>query len=295
MPGAVASRDGIVQILVGGAEQTAIQLVCLLGPFFLVGLLLHGLERLVQRHLSRHFGWGSILWTGWLGTPVHETSHALLCLVFGHRIEEMALFKPDRESGRMGYVRHSWNPGNPYAVVGNFFIGVAPLAGGALVLYLFLWIFFPDAARGALDAAGMAEAIARGAFLEAGRSLFGMVTGVLGGIFTPAAFGHWKLWVFLYLVLCVGSHLAPSLQDYRGARRGALVLLLLLLAGNLVFLVLGGKEGVLMASGARVLGPALALFFLAAVLNSAIAVLVLGFTGLLDLIRGNAPWGKGGG
>ncbi|MHC4779857.1 MAG: hypothetical protein ACYTFG_14880, partial [Planctomycetota bacterium] len=138
-------------VLIGGLRETAMQVVYLLCPFILVGLVLHGLERLVQRSLARHFGWGSILWTGWLGTPIHELSHAALCLLFGHRIEEMALFKPDKETGRMGYVNHSWNPGNPYAVAGNFFIGIAPLAGGAVVLFFFLWLFFPAAAKGAVS------------------------------------------------------------------------------------------------------------------------------------------------
>ena len=53
----------------GGIVQTLYQLVYVALPLFLVALLLHELERAVQQRLSSRFGWTSILWTGWLGTP----------------------------------------------------------------------------------------------------------------------------------------------------------------------------------------------------------------------------------
>lgn len=277
--------EALVAVFLGGLRDVLFQILYLLAPFFLVGLFLHGVERLVQRNLSRYFGWGSVLWTGWLGTPVHELSHAAACLLFFHRIDEMALFRPDRDSGRMGYVRHSWNPSNPYAVAGNFPIGTAPLLGGAAVLTLFLWLFFPAAARDALSSTAIMDAFAREDFLRAFSAVVNLVGTVLGKLTTPAALGSWGLWVFLYLVLCVGSHLAPSPQDYKGAGRGALAALLLLVAANWIFLFAGGEPGRLLQIGARVLGPAFALFLIAAVLNSGVAVLVLGVTGALDLIR----------
>ncbi|MHC5038887.1 MAG: hypothetical protein ACYTHM_16375 [Planctomycetota bacterium] len=280
-------------VLFGGIRETGFQVIGLLFPFFLVGLILHGLERAVQKSLARHFGWGSILWTGWLGTPVHELSHAFLCLVFAHRIEEMALFKPDKESGRMGYVKHSWNPQNPYAVVGNFFIGIAPLVGGALVLFLFLWVFFPAAARGAVSGSGIMASLAGGDLFGAGQSVARMVSGVLRHVVTGPNLASWQFWVFLYLVLCVGSHLAPSPADYRGASRGAIVLLLLLLGFNWAFLAFGGEPGGLVHISIRLLGPALALFILAAVLNGGIALLVLGFAAGLDWVKGSGGGAKG--
>jgi hypothetical protein len=273
------------EVLIGGLKETVLQVLYLLCPFLLVGLILHGLERLVQRCLARHFGWGSILWTGWLGTPVHEMSHAALCLVFGHRIEEMALFKPDRQTGRMGYVNHSWNPANPYAVAGNFFIGIAPLVGGALVLFLFLWIFYPEAARGTVSETRLLNALSAGAFLPAGKAVLSIVTSVLGNVVTTSHLATWQFWLFLYLVLCVGSHLAPSPADYRGARRGALLLLVLLLGFNWAFLAFGGEPGWVTQACTRLLGPALALFVIALVLNSLVALLVFLFTGALDLLR----------
>ena len=99
-------------------------------------MVIHWFEQIIQRRLSTRFGWNSVLWTGWLGTPIHESSHLLMCPVFRHRIDEVAFFEPDRKSGRLGYVRHSFHQGNWFEEMGNLFIGIAPLMGGSLVLLI---------------------------------------------------------------------------------------------------------------------------------------------------------------
>ncbi len=250
----------------GGLTQTVCQLLYLVGPLFLLGLLLHRLESLVQGRLSRRFGWNSILWTGWLGTPVHELSHAAFCVAFRHRIVRMALFEPDPVSRRLGYVHHAFNPKSRFQVAGNFFIGTAPLAGGALALYGLLWLFDPDAARQALSAGAHAPALAGGDLLAAARVVWDQTFGLISRVMNVEHLGSVPFWLFMYLVLCVGSHLAPSRADYRGTGKGGLIVLGTLLAFNVLFLALGGGAGRVAGAMAAVLGPVLALFVLAAVL-----------------------------
>ena len=76
------------------AIETIKLLAILLAPFALFAIVIHLLERLIQTRLAERFGWNSVLCTGWLGTPIHELSHALMCRVFHHKIDEIALFEP---------------------------------------------------------------------------------------------------------------------------------------------------------------------------------------------------------
>jgi len=274
----------------GGLAQCLYQVVFIAGPFVLLGLLLHGLEGAVQGRLSRRFGWKSVLWTGWLGTPVHELSHALFCLLFRHRIEEIALFRPDPSLGRLGYVNHTYDPRSRYQVVGNFFIGTAPFLGGALALYGLLWLFDPRTARHALSGGGLASAVAGGNLVAGGRALWEQSFGVLSGVITWDHLSSLPFWFFLYGVLCIGSHTAPSGTDYRGAREGGAVLLGALLVLNVLFLALGGRAGAVTAAMAGVTGPALALMALASVL----CLLAAGVVMLLTDVLFVSPWHRQG-
>jgi hypothetical protein len=265
-------------VLWGGLVQTVYQVLYIAGPFLLIGLALHKLESASQTRLARRFGWKSVLWTGWLGTPIHEFSHAVLCLLFRHRIQRVALFEPDPASGRLGYVSHSYDSRNVYQVVGNFFIGVAPFAGGALALYGLLWLFEPQAAREAMSADRIAPAVAGGDLFAAAKMLVSEILDLLSRLVTLEHLGALPFWLFLYLVLCVGSHLAPSPADYKGAWSGGLLLLGLLLLFNVFQLAIGGRPGLVTAVLAATLGPVLALLVLAVALNGLTSPLVFAVT-----------------
>lgn len=204
-------------------------LLVVLGPWVAFALVIHLLERVMERRLASRFGWHSVMLTGWLGTPIHELSHAAMCLVFHHRIDELVLFRPDPVSGRLGYVRHSFRRHNGFEEVGNLFIGIAPLLGGTAVLTALTWLFYPDAIRLVWNTAAP--------WSDGWRAVDGvaLARSVGGQILAP---GHWfngRLWIYLYLVLCVSLHMAPSPSDYAGAGRGFVrVLLPLLLIGVLL-------------------------------------------------------------
>jgi len=201
---------------------TTLQLLLMLAiPLLVFAWIIHQIERLTQRRLAERFGWRSIMWTGWLGTPIHELSHAAMCVAFRHRIDEISLFEPDEEAGRLGYVRHSFRHGNKFEELGNLFIGIAPLIGGSLALSVLLWMFYPEAASQAIQQATSAEAI-HATPLE---RLIAMTTGLCRHIFSPQHVGSGRFLGFLYLVLCIGSHMAPSRSDYAGAQRGLWIFL----------------------------------------------------------------------
>ena len=251
----------------------------LIGPLVVFTLVIHWLDRVIQSRLSQRFGWKSVLWTGWLGTPIHELSHAAMCLLFGHKIVEIELFAPDKESGRLGYVRHSSNRNDFVEQLGNVFIGLAPLMGGSLVLMLLLWMFYPEAAKLALAASKEAEGGTLGRTMDIAWTI---CTNVVS--FENLRSG--RFWGFLYLVLCVGSHMAPSPSDYRGAMRGAIYLAVIVIPVVLAIAFFGGGSENLYSSMISALGPLFALLALTTALCCIAMIAVMIFTAFVPKFFG---------
>ena len=114
-----------------------------IGIFIVCGLIIAFCERLVMYFCGR--GGRSIIYvTSIIGTPIHEMGHALMCLIFGHKITDMRLWAPRRD-GNLGYVEHAYNKKNPYMVLGNLFIGMGPIFSGLLFIFLVMCICFPYA------------------------------------------------------------------------------------------------------------------------------------------------------
>ncbi len=197
----------------------SISLVLLLiGPAVAFAVAAHFIELNIQQRLVRLFGWKSVMWTGWLGTPIHELSHVVLCWVFRHRVDEVRLFDPDIRTGRLGFVRHSFRRGNWFEEFGNVFIGTAPLFGGSLAMFLLLLTFYPEFARELMAPHSSGDTAT---WAELGQSIARSMSHFLQSLFQWANLTKLRFWIFLYLNLCIASHMAPSRSDYDGAARGA--------------------------------------------------------------------------
>ncbi|MEL6545628.1 MAG: hypothetical protein AAFQ82_13435 [Myxococcota bacterium] len=203
---------------------------CALGAVAAALAVLHLLERRVSRYLSHRLGWRSVLFTGWIGVPLHELSHLLAARLFGHRIVAYQLFDPDPVSGTLGYVRHAYSRRNLWQLTGSFVIGVAPMVTGGAALVALLYGAVP---REALNEVMVS---ARGSGAWQGAWLLG--SGVLDAVWT-----HRTEWLPLYgyVALCVASHLSPSASDLKNGALGA-VLVSLLLAGATAGLSYGGQS-----------------------------------------------------
>jgi hypothetical protein len=134
--------ESFLEYLWHGLTVTLMQFLVLLGPGLLLTLVLNIETGFIQNRALKIIGSGWYLGLfGWLGTSVHELSHAIFCFIFGHKIVDIKLFSPDPETGTLGYVEHSYNRRNIYQMIGNFFIGVGPVILGSAVIYLlFYWL-----------------------------------------------------------------------------------------------------------------------------------------------------------
>lgn len=127
-------------------------------PFFLITVLTY-LNRNTKQHLAGGFGMISQLYLGFIGIFLHELSHLLMAIFFGHRIVAFRLLKrphPDQpgvtgaSDMTLGYVNHTWNQRNWYQTMGNLFIGIAPIFGCALALFGLTALLLPGVCHGLL-------------------------------------------------------------------------------------------------------------------------------------------------
>lgn len=130
------------------------------------------------------------------GVTLHETSHAIVALVFGARIDKFVPYHPqvEEEAGglRMGYVEYSMRSHNP---ISGFLIGIAPLVGVPLILF------------------GLAEIMVPGAAFNHG--LISVLEGVVHNLANPFSISGLLSIAFLYLLLSGSLGLLPSVSDHR--------------------------------------------------------------------------------
>ena len=216
------------------------QIVWLLGLLFVFGLVLYLLARFTRTLYVKTIGQKfDIIFTGWIGVPVHEIGHAIFCLLFRHKIVELKLYAPNSTDGTLGYVNHSYNSKSTYQKIGNFFIGVGPIIFGAVVLYALLYFLVPNTSDVFSHIESQSESLIKGVRGEFGglfSSLMDSTVGTLKSLFRASNFSDWRFWIFLYVSLCVASHMELSPPDIKGAWRGLLTLVLFFLVFNIIVL-----------------------------------------------------------
>lgn len=145
-----------------------------------------------------------------VGTVIHEASHAIAVVLCRGKLNEVKLFKPDRQSGTLGYVSYNANH------VASVFIGLAPLVGNTLALMLFARYFI---GVGAFDVDFNSLSNSESVISD----IFRIFT---NGIFMLAGLDYSKTgtWLFLYLALSTGMGVAPSSQDVKTALPGIAIL-----------------------------------------------------------------------
>lgn len=183
--------------------NTLIQFGIFVGAVFGVGFIISLINRLFYSlaGTSKAVVYG----TGIIGTPIHELSHALFCLVFFHKIEEIKLFQISDEDGTLGYVNHSYNNKNIYQLIGNFFIGVAPILVGTVFLIGMLFLISPNtfsSITGTLSSSMIYS------------DIFPTLGEVIKAFFS--GYTDWKWWLYLILVILVAIHMNLSTADLKG-------------------------------------------------------------------------------
>lgn len=142
--------------------------------------------------------WNAFRLTGLIGTPVHELSHVIACVVFGMRVQKVSLFSPDPVSGQLGVVNFMYRPGSVFHLVGRLVQAIAPLITGSIVMLYFFDIRQLNHPEPHLTAIlSWLASVAQDTFVQS------------CAMFASDPIGAFKT----VLIICVAMHAIPSTAD----------------------------------------------------------------------------------
>jgi len=287
----VEAGHSLLSALTAGLIATTVELIAVIGYYFLFGILLYLLERMTLTLYQRTVGWNGVLWTAWLGTPIHELSHLLMCKIFCHKVIAVSFFSPDKASGTLGYVNHSYNKRNPYQAAGNLFIGAAPLIFGACVIYFVCVLLVPSSTTELLfpkptqnftsvSSAPLPFFVKIGADLARGITTFFT-------LLTPANLIRPRFLLFLYISFCISSHIAPSPADMKSIGKGTIVVFILLWIWNIGVAPFGLPDPAHVTANARFSTLGVGVFGFAVTISAVHFLLSFIVFNTVSMVKGN--------
>jgi hypothetical protein len=221
-----------MQTLLNVIILSVTEIVYLLGILIVVGFLLGWIESVSNGWAYRAFGKSGIMLTACIGTPIHEVGHALMCLIFRHKIISIKLFDINPNNSTLGYVNHSFNKYNIYQISGNFFISLGPIFSGTAAILFFMYMLEPNTFK-ALQKYVVSAPVDSNNIVDfikwSGCSIMIVYTGIVSSGSTSSP----SFWLFLVLAICTSSHIALSKVDINNAISGLVVTLLVVVLFNI--------------------------------------------------------------
>ena len=203
-------------------------LASILGIFVIFGFIFNVIENKNNQLIQRSLGEKFIIFTGFIGTVVHEVSHLIMALIFNHKIVKVELFRPRKykEDGILGFVKSTYNPNSIYQQVGNFFIGIAPMIFGTLTIWLLFIIFSNNSYTIFLNYMNIGlytNYLQSSNYSGFFNLLVHDVFLLLKTIFSFDYIFNVNHLIMLFLIYSISTHMTLSLADLKGSFKGLLV------------------------------------------------------------------------
>lgn len=216
---------------------TGIQLLSMFGIFFLFGLLIYYIEKQTVKYIYSSLGSQGFLLTAWIGTPIHEFGHYVMCKIFRHNVSDVQWFPTSLHSHTLGYVRHSYDEDSLYQRIGLFFISIAPLMSGMVVLSFFVYLLLPSTY---VELSNYLSAIqANGITTTNLEFMFTSSIEVLKTLFSIENIQTLQFWIFIVIAMGICTHMSLSSSDLRGVGRGFVTIAGFLFIVNFITILLG--------------------------------------------------------
>ncbi len=207
------------------------------------GLIIGQVEKKSNELIYGTFGRNGIIFTGIIGTTIHEFSHYIMCKLFFHKVTEIKWFSIKLDgSGELGHVRHTFNPKNIYQRIGNFFIGVAPIFVGTLMIIIFLKLLLPSTYMQIIKSININEIssyISSLNFIEFFKELLHELFIILKYLFTIANLVSFKFWIFIIISLSISTHMSLSRADLKNSLDGIGFIFLLSILVSIICVLIG--------------------------------------------------------
>jgi hypothetical protein len=227
-----------MQTLLNVLILSVTEIVYLLGILIVVGFLLGWIESVSNEWAYEAFGKAGIMLTACIGTPIHEVGHALMCLIFGHKINSIKLFDINPKNSALGYVNHSYNKHNLYQLSGNFFISIGPIFSGSAAILFFMYMLEPNTFK-ALQKYVVSAPVDSNNIVDFIKWSWHSIMIVYTGILNSESTAPRSFWIFLLLAICTSSHIALSKADIKNAISGLVVTLFVVVLFNMGALLCG--------------------------------------------------------
>jgi len=216
-------------------KNTSCQLLFTIGLIAVFGLAVGLMNRAFYKLAGYKFGRITCIATGFIGVPVHETGHALFCLIFRHKITGIKLYQPNSADGTLGYVNHSYNPKSIYQQIGNFFIAYGPvLFGSAMLLLLMFWLV-PDLFGAFKNSSDFSKISSLDIFsFSTLKYIYDIMWGAFVTFYSFSELGDWRWWAFMVPACSIALHMSLSVVDMKSSRAGLGFIVAMLLIVNTV-------------------------------------------------------------
>lgn len=239
----IKTLQDIIYFIVIIFSKTFIDLFRLFGNIIIFGFILYLLSSMTRRIFAKTLGAKTELYiTGWIGTPIHELSHALFCIIFNHKISDIKLFTT--KSDTIGYVLHSYDSRSWYQQIGNFFIGVGPIIMGTLIVYFLFLLLAPELKENIFSvkidydkSAGILNMIYSG-ISNIFTSILNIFSNIIKNILVSQSYKNIGFWIFIYLSISIASHMELSPADISHAWKGMLVIFAVSLIFNTLLFII---------------------------------------------------------
>ncbi|MDR0751681.1 MAG: metalloprotease family protein [Christensenellaceae bacterium] len=219
--------------------ESIFQFLYIVLPIVSIGLAINILMTFTIKFAGK-IGKPLIYTSGIIGVPIHELSHVIMCIIFKHKIQEVRFFKPDKDNNTLGYVLHVYNKKSLYQRAGSFFIGIAPIVVGALLMIVLLNLITPTTSSSISRVLALKFA-SNGSTLNRIGSVFVCTMHMVIAFFNPKNLLDPGWWIFTIIACCIAMHMRLSASDIKGSITGIIVVVLILFIINIIIQVLFGN------------------------------------------------------